>query len=377
MNASPLEGIRVVELAQMVAGPGAGLILADYGAEVVKVEPPGGEGARQLKSPTVLDIDPSPVFSAYNRNKTLVTADLRDESDRAEVVRLCRDADVVLTSSRPGVMERLGLGYEDVKAINPRIVYAAVTGFGDGALGRARGGVDLLVQAESGLMSTTGEVDGRPLKVGFTVVDAATAHALAHGILAALFRRARTGTGEFVAISLYDVAVQLQTGPLAEFLHSGGQTTRMGNSAPFSAPADLFTCSDMDIVISAYLPHHWRALLDCLGLQELDDDERFATGAARSRNRRALSAKLAEVFATRAAREWLGELTARGILAAPVQDHSAVVASPLTQERNILVNRNDLKAVSSPVEMADLPSPVQAESLDSVRSARWKGDHSA
>src|SRR3546814_537349 len=173
-------------------------------------------------------------------------------------------------------MERLGLGHDDIHAINPAVVYAAVTGFGRGPLGHGRGGVDLLVQAESGLMSTTGEVGGHPLKVGFTVVDAAAAHALTHGILAALLRRARTNVGELIEISLYDAAVHLQTGPLAEFLHSGVQGERMGNTAPLSAPADLFTCSDSDIVISAYLPHHWRALLECLGLVELGEDERFA-----------------------------------------------------------------------------------------------------
>lgn len=373
MTTPPLEGIRVVELAQMVAGPGAGLLLADYGAEVIKVEPPGGEGARQLKSPTVLDIDPSPVFSAYNRNKSLVTADLRDETDRAEVIRLCADADVVLTSSRPGVMERLGLGYDDLKAINPMVVYAAVTGFGDGPLGRTRGGVDLLVQAESGLMSTTGEVDEQPLKVGFTAVDAATAHALTHGILAALLRRVRSGTGEYVSISLYDVAVQLQTGPLSEFLHSGSQTPRMGNAAPFSAPADLFPCADTDIVISAYLPHHWLALLDCLGLPELAEDERFATGPGRSRNRQALYGLLAEVFTTRTAGHWLAELAGRGILTAPVQDHASVVSSAMTGERGLLIDSGALKGVTSPVTMSDLPAPVHAAERGSVRGIRWEG----
>ena len=157
----PLQGTKVLELAQMVAGPGAGLLLADFGASVIKVEPPAGDGARQLRSPAVAEIDPSPVFAAYNRNKSLVTADLRDEHDKAAVLRLCREADIVLTSSRPGVMERLGLGYEAISAINPRVVYAAVTGFGRGPIGQNRGGVDILVQAESGLMSTTGEAGGR------------------------------------------------------------------------------------------------------------------------------------------------------------------------------------------------------------------------
>jgi crotonobetainyl-CoA:carnitine CoA-transferase CaiB-like acyl-CoA transferase len=369
---APLEGIKVLELAQMVAGPGAGLLLADYGATVIKVEPPSGDGARQLRSPAVLGIDPSPVFSAYNRNKSLVVADLRDEHDKAAVLRLCQEADVVLASSRPGVMERLGLGFEDLSALNPRLVYASVTGFGRGPLGQGRGGVDILVQAESGIMSTTGEAGGRPLKVGFTIVDAAAAHALTHGILAALLRRERTRRGEHVDLSLYDTAVHLQTGPLAEFLHSGQQGERVGNTAPLAAPADLFTCADTDIVISAYLPHHWQALLESLGLVELAADPRFATGSARSANRAELYALLADVFATRPAHKWLSELTARGILAAPVQDHAAVVASPLTAETGILVNSDEVKGAATPVRMADLPMPRSATPVGPVQEARWE-----
>ncbi|MGY1806194.1 CaiB/BaiF CoA transferase family protein [Blastococcus sp. SYSU D00669] len=373
MTTPPLEGIKVVELAQMVAGPGAGLLLADYGATVIKVEPPAGDGARQLRSPTVLDIDPSPVFAAYNRNKSLVTADLRDEHDKAGVLRLCREADVVLTSSRPGVMDRLGLGYDNLRAINPRLVYASVTGFGRGPLGQNRGGVDILVQAESGLMSTTGEAGGHPLKVGFTVVDAAAAHALTHGILAALLRRERTQVGEQVELSLYDAAVHLQTGPLAEFLHSGVQGERTGNTAPLSAPADLFSCADSDIVISAYMPHHWKGLLECLGLVELGEDARFATGLARARNRAELYPILAKVFGTRSATDWLTELTARGILAAPVQDHAGVVASPLTAETGILVNSDEVKGAATPVRMFGLPAPRPGASAGSIHETRWEG----
>lgn len=372
MTSAPLEGIRVVELAQMVAGPGAGLLLADYGAEVIKVEPPGGDGARHLRSPNVAADVLSPVFAAYNRNKSLVTADLRDPGDIKAVLRLCQGADVVLTSSRPGTMERLGLGYEVLAEINPLLIYAAVTGFGDGPIGHARGGVDLLIQAESGLMSTTGEAGGDPLKVGFTVVDAAAAHALTHGVLAALLRRGRTLRGERVDVSLYDVAVQLQTGPLAEFMQSGTQTPRMGNSAPLTAPADLFRCLDTDIVISAYLPHHWQTLLECLELTELAEDDRFATVSARARNRQPLYERLAEVFATQPADHWLTELTNRGVLAARVQDHAAVLTSPLTHERQILVNSDEVKGVATPVLMAHLPGARPTVELASIHHIRWR-----
>ena len=166
--------------------------------------------------------------------------------------------------------------------------------------------------------------------------------------------------------------MHLQTGPLAEFLHSGVQGERMGNTAPLSAPADLFPCSDADIAISAYLPHHWRALLSCLGLTELDEDERFGTGAARARNRAELYDVLAAVFSTRPAAVWLAELTARGILAAPVQDHAGVVASPLTAETGILVDAAGVKGATTPVKMADLPAPRPANSAGSIHDARWE-----
>lgn len=374
MNGRPMEGVRVLEVAQMVAGPGAGLLLADYGAEVIKIEPPGGDGARQLRSPTVAGVDPSPVFTAYNRNKRLVRADLRDAADRDAVLELARTADVFLTSSRPGVMERLGLGFDELSELNPGIVYAAVTGFGSGPLGAARGGVDILVQAESGLMSTTGEVGGQPLKVGFTIVDAAAAHSVTHGVLAALLRRSRTGVGAKVEVSLYDVALNLQTGPLAEFLHSGVQLPRMGNAAPLSAPADLFPCLDGHIVISAYLPHHWRALLECLDLPHLATDPRFATGTARTEHRGELYELLAERFATRPAADWFSELTGRGLLAAPVNDHAAVVASPQTREAQMIFESGDVKGVASPNKVdGERGGPEEPVQITSIRDARWGG----
>lgn len=372
MSDAPLAGIRVVELAQMVAGPGAGLLLADYGADVVKVEPPSGDGARHLRSPSVQDVAVSPVFSAYNRDKTIVTADLRDPHDCEAVRRLCADADVVLVSSRPGVMDRLGLGAEAVRQLNPEVVYASVTGFGRGPIGATRGGVDIVVQAESGMMSTTGAEGGPPLKTGFTIVDAAAAHALTHGILAALVRRGRTGTGDLVEVSLYDVAVHLQTGPLAEFLHSSRQTPRLGNAAPLAAPADLFLCADRPIVLSAYLPHHWAALLECLGLEHLGDDPRFVDGTSRSRHRVELTALLAARLATRPADEWLAGLTTRGVLAAPVQDHAAVVASDLTHEAQILIDRDGVKGVATPVRMRGIGTTHHAADQRPMGAVTWK-----
>ena len=294
----PLAGIRVLELAQMVAGPSAGLLLADYGADVIKVEPPHGDGSRQLRSIAAAGLPDSPVFVGYNRDKRLIRLDLRTEEGRARVLELADEADVVIEAARPGVMERLRLSADELLARNPRLVYASVSGFGRGPIGSRKGGVDIVVQAESGIISTTGYPDRPGTKIGFTAVDAACGHALCHGILAALFRRERTGRGDVVRLSLYDVALHLQTGPLTEYLMTGVQTPRAGNSAPLSAPADLLRCANGEIIVSAYLDPHWRAFTAAIGAPELADDPRFGDGADRARHR----AELVDLIEKRAGR---------------------------------------------------------------------------
>lgn len=351
MESLPLEGIKVVEFAQMVAGPAAGLLLADYGAEVIKVEPPSGDGARNLRSIAAADLPETPVFVGYNRDKRLVTLDLRDETDRTTALSLVDAADVVIESSRPGVMERLGLGADTLLSRNPRLVFASVSGFGRGPIGSRKGGVDIIVQAESGIMSTTGYPDGPPTKVGFTVVDAACGHALCHGILAALFRRERTGRGEVVRISLYDTALHLQTGPLTEYLMTGTQTPRSGNSAPLTAPADLLRCADGEIIVSAYLPQHWATFAALIGAPELVDDPRFGSGVQRANHRAELIELLQQRLLTRSVADWLTEMHEAGLLAAEVKDYSGVINNPVTAESGLLQKIGDEYGVASPIRL--------------------------
>jgi crotonobetainyl-CoA:carnitine CoA-transferase CaiB-like acyl-CoA transferase/acyl dehydratase len=354
-TAQPLAGIKVVEFAQMVAGPAAGLLLADYGASVIKVEPPQGDGGRHLRSAVATDLPDSPLFLAYNRNKSSIRLDLREPVDLARANALIADADVLIESSRPGVMERLGLGAETVRARHPRLVYASVSGFGASGPGARRGGVDMIIQAESGIMSTTGPAGGVPTKVGFTIVDAAAGHALCHGILAALLRRQETGLGDTVTISLYDVALHLQTGPLAELLLTGEQMDRSGNDAPLSAPAGLFRCADGSIVVSAYLPPHWSRLLKELGAEHLEEDPRFVTSKDRVSNRDVLTTLLEERFATRTASDWLERLLSAGILAGQVNDLAQVASSPLTEAGEMLGWAGTDPAVRNPVVLAGAP----------------------
>jgi crotonobetainyl-CoA:carnitine CoA-transferase CaiB-like acyl-CoA transferase len=343
----PLDGIKVLELAQMVAGPSAGLLLADYGADVVKVEPPQGDGGRQLRSLAAAGLPDSPVFVGYNRDKRLIRLDLRTPESRERVLRLVDDADVLIESSRPGVMERLGLGADALLVRNPRLVYASVSGFGRGPLGSRKGGVDIVVQAESGIISTTGYPDRPGTRIGFTAVDAATGHALCHGILAALFRRERTGRGEIVRLSLYDVALHLQTGSLTEYLMTSEQMPRAGNSASHTAPADLLRCADGEIIVSAYLDPHWRAFTAAIGAPELVDDPRFGTGVDRARHRAELVALIEERLAAGTVAEWVARLSEVGVLVAEVKDYAAVVADPLAAESGLL----HADAVGSPVRL--------------------------
>jgi crotonobetainyl-CoA:carnitine CoA-transferase CaiB-like acyl-CoA transferase len=347
----PLAGIKVLELAQMVAGPSAGLLLADYGADVIKIEPPGGDGGRQLRSPAAAGLPDSPVFVGYNRDKRLARLDLRDEAGRSRVLELVDEADVLIESARPGAMERLGLGADEMLRRSPRLVYASVSGFGRGPVGARRGGVDIVVQAESGIISTTGYADRPGTKVGFTIVDAACGHALCHGILAALFRRERTGRGEIVRLSLYDVALQLQTGPLTEYLMTGQQSPRAGNSAPLTAPADLLRCADGDIIVSAYLERHWQAFARAIGAPELIEDSRFRSGVDRARHRRELVELIERALAAGTVAQWVDRLRESGVLVAEVKDYAGVVADPLAAESGLLRRIGEEHGIASPLRL--------------------------
>lgn len=343
----PLAGIRVVEFSQMVAAPSAAMMLADYGADVVKVEPPDGDNVRNLRSAVALDLPLSPIFIAYNRGKRLVRLDLRQAADLDVAKRLIAAADVMIEASLPGAMERLGLGPREAQALNPRLVYGSVSGFGWSAGVRDKRGVDLIVQAESGIMACTGPLE-TPMKVGFTMVDAASGHAFCHALLAALFKRERTGKGEVVRVSLYDVALHLQAGPLVEYLMTGTQLPRNGNSAPLGAPADLLRCSEGAIVIAAYLPRHWQTLLAEIGAPELADDPRFMTPSARITHRPALIAALEARLASDTASAWEARFSAAGLLVGQVRDYAAVTRSPYAQAARTIAKVGDAHGVHNP-----------------------------
>lgn len=307
----PLEGIKVLDLTVMLAAPEAAMILGELGAEVAKIEAPGGDPLRHI-SPGG--------FAAYNAGKSAMVVDLKTEPGRALVRTMAERADVLIAGLRPGVLGRLGLEYAQLAATCPRLVHASLTGFpNDGLDATPRRGTDQVLQAESGMMSLTGYADGEPLRVGFSVIDVVAGHVLAEMILAALLRRGRTNAGAEITVSLLEVALQMQAMPLAEFCRTGIAPTRFGNSHVLGAPAGVFSTASGPLIVGAYLQPHWQTLCQVLGVTQLLDDERFRTPGDRVRHRGELEAILAAEFATQPAEQWYPKLVDAGILVGRVQ----------------------------------------------------------
>jgi len=358
----PLDGLRVLELGQLLAAPCAGMVLADLGAEVVKVESFGGDPARELQTAAFTGTGTSPTFLAFNRGKRSVALDLQTPGGQEVVRRLLARSDVLIESFRPGVMDRLGLGVATLRAAHPRLVYASLSGFGHVGPERGRRGVDLVIQAESGIMSVTGQPDGPPTKVGFTVVDVAAGHVLAQGILAALVNRGRTGEGDHVTVSLLDVALHLQAAPMTEYLATGTLPPRCGNSAPMTAPADLFSTADGHLVISAYLDSHWRSLCETVGRAELVDDPRFATKVARVRHRDELVRELEASLRSDTSRGWMARLQGAGLAVGMVKSYADIEADEQVRAMETVVS----VGTSSPIRTVRAPAQY----------ASWQAEYS-
>jgi crotonobetainyl-CoA:carnitine CoA-transferase CaiB-like acyl-CoA transferase len=350
--AAPLQGLRVLELGNLLAAPCAGMVLADLGAEVVKVEGFGGDPARELQTAAFTGSGTSPTFLAFNRGKRSLALDLRTVGGLEVASRLLERSDVLIESFRPGVMDRLGLGVETLRRSHPRLVYASLSGFGHVGPQRGRRGVDLVIQAESGIMAVTGQPDGPPTKVGFTVVDVAAGHVLAQGILAALINRGRTGEGDHVSVSLLDVALHLQAAPMTEYLATGKVPPRCGNAAPMTAPADLFSTADGHLVISAYLDDHWRSLCETLGRADLLTDPRFVTKVDRVRHRDELVRELEATLHTDTSRGWMARLQGAGLAVGMVKSYADIEADEQVRAMETLVSVGE----ASPIRTVRTPA---------------------
>lgn len=327
----PLAGIRVLELGQIAAGPFAGSLLADLGADVVKVErPDGGDGLRNWPplSTNEEGVAYSENFASINRNKRSLAADLKDPGDVAKIRRLASRADVLIENFRPGVLERLGLDYESLRAECPGLVYCSVSGFGHSGPYSSKGAFDLTVQALAGLMSVTGEEGRSPAKCGVPVGDFCAGLYAAFTILAALMRKRETGAGGHVDCSMLGSLIGVAALQTSEYFGTGRTPRRLGSAHPRAAPYRAFRASDEYFVVAAGNEKLWRSVCEVVGAPELPDDERFRTLELRARNQDALFGILEPLFARRAAAQWLRDLDAHGVPCAPINTYPQLLSDP-------------------------------------------------
>ncbi|MBL1116462.1 CoA transferase [Streptomyces sp. 110] len=319
-----LEGIVVADFGRVLAAPYLTMLLADLGAEVIKIERPGSGDDTRAWGPPYADGEAT-YFLGVNRNKRSVVLDLTDERDRRTAQEISARADVLVENFRPGAMARLGLGYEELRALNPGLVYCSVTGFGAGG-GAALPGYDLLVQAMGGLMSVTGEPDGQGTKAGVALVDVITGLHAGMGVLAALRHRERTGEGQRVEVSLLSSLLSALTNQASAFVAGGVVPRAMGNRHPSIAPYEVVEAEDRPLVLAVGNDRQFAALCAELGFPELAEDSRFATNPARVAHRGELLATLDGPLRTRPADAWFEALTAVGVPCGPINDLAAAFA---------------------------------------------------
>lgn len=329
----PLNGTTVLELGALVAAPYCGMLLADMGADVIKVEPPEGDMARHF-APFV--DDESAFFMSVNRGKRSIQLDLRNDRHQELARSIAAKADVVLHNFRAGVVERLGLSLDDVRTRNPDVIYCSISGFGPEGPMASRPGIDLLFQAESGMIAVTGAADGPGVKVGTNAADVYAATTAAFAITSALAGRAKTGEGSDIHVSLRDSFLALQACWFTSFLATGQQPARLGSGSPFTAPTDVYQAKDGEIVLAVVNEKHWRIFCSVLGLERLLEDERLASNEGRVANAGYLRSKVNGALASETVREWIQRLDEAGIPAGRVLTYEGVCQDPQI-ERNGMV----------------------------------------
>jgi crotonobetainyl-CoA:carnitine CoA-transferase CaiB-like acyl-CoA transferase len=325
---APLAGVTVVEFCSVAAGPFCGMLLADMGATVIKVEPHAGDALRQWPP---LNDGFSENFLSLNRNKHSIALDLKDPADNAIAVQLIEGADVVIENSRPGVMDRLGLGYHRFAAAYPSMVYCSMSAFGQTGPRAAEGGFDVTLQAMSGIMSVTGEPDGGPVKCGVPISDFATGLYAAFSVASLVARVRGGGGGGFIDISMLGASLAIAALQTSEYFGSGRDPRRLGAAHPRNAPYQAFRASDNHFVIAAGNDKLWHSVCQVLDLPHLKDDPRFKTTSDRAANQVALADILNEVFARDTAKAWLARFAEAGVPCAPINTYSQILSDVQTE----------------------------------------------
>lgn len=384
-----LSHVRVLDLSRVFAGPWATQILADFGAEVIKVEhPKGGDDIRHMglhrTDEAGADIGETSSFLAMNRGKRSVAIDLKSEAGQDLVRRLAAEADVVVENFKTGTLERYGLGYDDLKAVNPGLVYCSITGFGQTGPRKELPGYDPLFQAMSGLMSITGVADGEPGAgpnlVGFSVSDIIAGFYATIAILGALAHRDHGGEGQHIDLALFDAQVAALSHVGMNYLVSGKMPIRAGAASQVTCPWQAFGCADMDLMIAVGNDRQFAKLCDALGLDGIAEDPRFRTNRDRMAHKSELIPMLAERFASRTAAEWEALLTQAGIPNAPINNFEQALADPQLRHREMLVEMdhprtgsvtlfaNPIKFSATPVSYQRIPPRLGADTAEVLQS---------
>ena len=359
----PLEGVRVLEASQVMAGPYCALLLADMGADVVKVEKPrGGDDSRRMAPPFVNG--ESAAFLAINRNKRSLALDIKQRAGRQIFERLAQRADILVENFRPGTLDALGLGYADLSANHPELIYCSISGYGQTGPDRERGGYDLVAQGAAGLMSITGHPGQPPVKVGVPVADLNAGMYAAYGVLCAYVHRLKTGQGQYVDTSLLEGGLAYTVWESAMFFATGMAPPPMGSAHRLAAPYQAFKTRDGYLTIGAANQANWELLCQALGRPELVADPRYIDNPARTRAAVELARELEPSFAARTTREWLEIMEAIGLPAGPVNDMAAVYADAQVQARNMMVELEHptagrIKHIGVPVKLSRTPGSVR------------------
>ena len=385
-NSLPLSGVRVLEFGQIAAGPFAGSLLADLGADVVKVErPDDGDGMRTW--PPLSSVDGGEVFSenfaSLNRNKRSLAADLKDPATVRQLTDLVARCDVLVENFRPGVLDRLGLGYQTLKAVNPALIYCSISGYGQTGPNAEKGAFDVTVQGFSGLMSVTGETGAGPVKAGVPVGDFCAGLYAAYTILARLMQARATGKGAHIDCSMVGSLIGIAALQTSEYFGTGKTPQALGSAHPRNAPYRAFQASDAPFIIAAGNDRLWAQVAQAAGLPQLIEDPRFVTQSQRAAHQDALFDLLQPVFVTRTAAEWLAEMDRRGVPCAPINTYPQVFQTDQIDHMGVvrpldLVNGVQTQTTAFPIAMTDYefqirrpPPALGADTQDVL--AEWLG----
>jgi crotonobetainyl-CoA:carnitine CoA-transferase CaiB-like acyl-CoA transferase len=362
--ALPLAGVRVLDVSQVMAGPFCCMLLADMGADVIKVEPPGvGDQTRKAMG-FRLKTEDSPGFFALNRNKRSIEIDLKSAEGREVFYKLVDSADILVENNRPGVTKRLEIDYPTLNKRNPRLIYASISGFGQTGPWSQRPGFDLIAQAMSGVLSATGMPGGEPVKCGVSIADLGSGMMALYGILSAYIGRQTSGVGQHIDASLFETALSLSIWEVTELWGTGNTPKPLGTANRMSAPYQAVKAQDGHFVIGAANQKLWIALCDVIGRPELVADPRFGNNSDRLKHRLALIAEIEPVFQTKPGAHWVDALLAAGVPAGPVNDFAQALASEHAVERNMTMQMDHplegkINSLGFPIKLSGTPQQLR------------------